>query len=163
MATLVEASLVPPFLESADGPMSGSADLSAVYNGLGDVYDVSQRIEASPEAIPALARLLASHGLSSSFDIRLVHKHFDIGDGEKVVAFDGENVRVSVVCKDGEPPLDQLHKHGIQPTPNATVMPTDFLVTKEGEVVPYEFGYMPMTSTPTIPTEFLRQWNSVLR
>ena len=138
--------------------------LAAIYNGLEDVYDVNKRIEARPEAVASLAKLLVANGLDKAYDIRLVHKHFDINEGEQVVAFDGENAKVSAVCADGELPFDVLGKHGIQPESDAVIAPSDYIITEQGDAIPYEFAYgSAPSSAPHLEKGFLTEWNSILR
>ncbi|KAK0717014.1 hypothetical protein B0T26DRAFT_675397 [Lasiosphaeria miniovina] len=107
--------------------------LSTFYNSqLGDVYEAS-------------TQLLVANGLHDAYDIRLTHKHFDIADGEQVVGFGGRDVMLGAVCKNGEVPVDLLHKHGIQPLPSGVFTPSDYFISDKGETIPYEFVYTATT------------------
>lgn len=118
------------------------SSLSALYNGLREVEDVDERVRACLSVVDRLASLLVAHDLHRSFDIRLIHKHFEIAYNEMVVGFDGQNSEVStVVREDGTLPVNMLSLHGIKPPADGHFVPTNFIINDNGVAVPYEFGY----------------------
>lgn len=140
--------------------------LSALYNqDLGDVYEASQQVAATPATVNALARLIAAHNLTKAYDIRLSHKHFDIEEGEQVVGFRGENLFLSTPCKNGEIPTDVLREHNIPQPPAGSIAPSDYFVNDSGEAVPYEFAYISddEPAPPALSKDFLTEWSSILR
>ncbi|KAK3365165.1 hypothetical protein B0T24DRAFT_598466 [Lasiosphaeria ovina] len=63
---------------------------------------------------------------------------------------------LGAVCKNGEVPVDLLHKHGIQLLPNGVITPSDYFISDKGEAIPYEFhglgGLLWLSvQDPTIP------------
>ena len=139
--------------------------LSALYNGLSEVEDVDERVRACPGVIDKLVFLLVAHDLHRSYDIRLVHKHFDIGHDEMVVGFDGQSFKVSTVAReDGTLPLNVLSLHDIEPSANGEFVPTDFIINDNGVAVLYEFSYENYSlHISSLDEAFLNSWSSLLR
>ncbi|KAA6407230.1 MAG: hypothetical protein FRX48_09032 [Lasallia pustulata] len=124
--------------------------LAKLYNSLQDVYDVNQQVESCPEAIEELAKLLFHHNLQQAYDIRLAHNHFNIDEGEAVVAFDGDGFNLST-------------QYGIKPQPDGVLAATDFVISDDGEAMPYEFAYGRDINPPRLEKNFLAAWSSILR
>jgi len=56
--------------------------MSQEYNKLPTIGDAHEQSHTYPNAHEHLAQVVKSHGLSDELAIRLVHKHFDLKDGE---------------------------------------------------------------------------------
>ncbi|KAG7410753.1 hypothetical protein Forpe1208_v010394 [Fusarium oxysporum f. sp. rapae] len=136
--------------------------LQDIYNSLGDVYEVSEKIAPRPDFLPALANLLVKHNLDKVYDIRLNHKHFDITGSEQVVSFTGQGLLVSMVYSEGGLPIKLLAAEGIYPISHGAIRPSDLLV-KDGAAIPYEFTYTTNNPPPEPSSEFLESWCSILR
>ncbi|PGH30514.1 hypothetical protein GX50_06735 [[Emmonsia] crescens] len=138
---------------------------AALYNALRKVEDVTEQLKANPEVLDELAHLLVANGLHQHYDIRLLHKHFDINDGERVVTFDGDNCKVSTPYNgEGVISPEVMKEHGVQrPAGDGVIFASDFLID-ENDAIPYEFAYGPC-APPEVPLDrdFLRNWNSILR
>ncbi|OAX85187.1 hypothetical protein ACJ72_00416 [Emergomyces africanus] len=138
---------------------------AARYNALRSVEDVTEQLKANREILEELAHLLVANGLHRHYDIRLLHKHFEINDDERVVTFDGDNCKVSTPYNsEGVLSPQVMKEHGIErPVGNGVVFASDFLID-EGGAIPYEFAYGPHVP-PEVPLDqnFLLSWNSILR
>ncbi|KAB8760609.1 hypothetical protein FH972_026601 [Carpinus fangiana] len=139
------------------------SDLATLYNSLRPVEDVTAQLKANPGVLDDLAKLLVSNNLHKDYDIRLVHKHFDIDEDERVVSFDGDNCKVSTPFNSqGTLPADVVEEHSIN-IGEGQVFASDFLVNEIG-MIPYEFGYSPKAPRQVpLGDNFVRDWTATLR
>jgi hypothetical protein len=102
---------------------------AAVYNSLPTVteaHDLAQNLE---HVRKALVSIISSFGLGDYFGVRLIHKHFDVFEGENMVF---RHTKVEGVCEAvvmGPVLIDTA----------STFQGKHFLVDRSGPLVPYEY------------------------
>ncbi|KAI0777290.1 hypothetical protein BD413DRAFT_609676 [Trametes elegans] len=103
-----------------------------------------------------LKELFHRHNVAEQFAIRLLHRHFDVRDGEQVVHHG------NVAFPWNVPQLPA--------SVQGAVVPSSFVATAAGEVFPYEFAFAPGGATATATTDellrvhenFVREFAAVL-
>lgn len=85
-------------IESRVTQAAGAVVLETVQWGtLTDVDDVEPVSDKDYEVLEEIRQVLAKHQRTSRFGICLLHKHFEVGEGEVAVEYTDTDTRVSTV------------------------------------------------------------------
>jgi len=144
--------------------------MAHIYNTIPHIEEAVTSLPILQSAVlPQLNNLLAHYELGSTFGVVLVHRHFDLVDsGEQVVDLKGPGTIVSSVFKDGQPDSQIVSEYELEVPEEYTIVPAKFIV--RDELIPYEYMCVPKEEEPvyashleTIPIDFLREWNFILK
>lgn len=144
--------------------------MAHIYNSIPYIQEAVTSLPVLQSAVlPLLNTLLAHYELASKFGVVLVHRHFDLVDsGEQVVDLKGPGTIVSSVFKNGQPDSQIVMEYALQVPDVYTIVPAKFIV--RDELIPYEYMCVPKeeepvyaSNTETVPIQFLREWNLILK
>ena len=144
--------------------------MAHIYNSIPYIQEAMTSLPVLQSAVlPLLNTLLAHYELASKFGVVLVHRHFDLIDsGEQVVDLKGPGTIVSSVFKNGQPDSQIVMEYALQVPDVYTIVPAKFIV--RDELIPYEYMCIPKEEEPvytlnteTVPIQFLREWNLILK
>jgi len=144
--------------------------VAALYNTLPDIHEAARSVaHLEATVLPGLANLLVKFGLETSFNICLVHNHFQLTDGESVVELDGPDGSVSSVFKAQSPDDDIVLRYNLDVPANPAVVGDTFLV-RDGSLIPYEFrcvSEFEFIRSPDViglkESGFLEEWETLLK
>ncbi len=105
----------------------------------------------------ALKDIFFRHGVADKFAIRLLHRHFDVADDEKVV----HHGNVAMPWETNNLPFAIQDK----------IIPSSFVISAADKLFPYEFTYVEPDVAATVQygtvlsdhAAFLREFNAVLK
>ena len=103
---------------------------SQLHNNLMDAHDAAARFDelrGRNVVDGALKDVFFRHGVADTFAVRLLHRHFDVAQDEKVVHC-GNVAMPWVTTK-------------LSPVAQDHIVPSSFIITSSGDLFPYEFTY----------------------
>jgi len=111
------------------------------YNNLPTVGEAHISAEGLTSVKQRLIDIVTRHGLADKFGIRLIHKHFDMNDGEVPVFRD---IDVQGVCT-------AIFMGPVRDNNLGPVFGKNFLLDREGAVVPFEYTTSPCEAPSEYP------------
>jgi hypothetical protein len=143
--------------------------MAGIYNNLPDILEASaalNRLEHSN--LLELSLLLTKYGLQSRFGISLVHRHFDLAEGEELVDLISVQTRdiISTVFTNGIPDDRLVDEYNLLVPRSPTIVPSMLLV-RESELIPYEYNCAEadtanLRSEDKLDEAFLSEWVKML-
>lgn len=107
----------------------------AEYNSVPDFKDVAPTFQDQQGVHfveTVIKDLIVQHGLNDIFGVALLHSHFPLADGQLLVELNN----VSVPWK-----VKKLSVAGVATYMGGEIHPTSWLLTKQDQLMPYEFSF----------------------
>jgi len=111
------------------------------YNNLPTVTEADSASEGLDAVKKRLLDIVTRHGLSDKFGVRLIHKHFDMNDGEIPVFRD---IDVQGICI-------AIFMGPVRDNSLGPVFGQNFLLDSEGAIVPFEYTTSPCEAPSEYP------------